>query len=104
MWPDIHHLPMPVSLIAGARDAKFVTVSSHMHRVMQQQRREGQQSGFGKQQSVSEQGGQQLGKGEQLQPPPTQVELHIIPGAGHAVHVERPMQLLQLLSRLGRQQ
>ena len=66
MWPDIPRLPMPVSLIAGARDPKFVTINRHMHRVMQRQQQQ-------------------------------QVGLHIVAGAGHAVHVEKPMAVLRLL-------
>lgn len=34
MWFDLSLLPMPVCLVAGAHDAKFVTINRHIARVM----------------------------------------------------------------------
>lgn len=68
MWQDLPRLRVPVALVAGELDAKFVTISRHMARVMA--------------------GGGAGGRGARV---------HLVRGAGHAVHLEQPLALLQLL-------
>ena len=55
VWNRLHELTMPVLVIAGARDTKFVDVA------------------------------RQLASGI------THAHLSIVPGAGHAVHLEQPV-------------
>ncbi len=61
LWPDLARLPMPVVLIAGELDEKFVHINRQMAGHI-----------------------------------PT-VHLNIVPGAGHAVHLERPSAFINLL-------
>eukprot|EP00983_Pelagomonas_calceolata_P080909 1155344-Pelagomonas_calceolata.AAC.2 len=100
---------MPVDLVAGAQDAKFVTVNSHMYRIIQQHRQQQHQQQheqqaqiLGQQQQQTEQ--QQQQQQQQQRPVGQMVGLHIVEGAGHAVHIEQPLLLLQLLASLAETQ
>ena len=74
MWPDLPSLPMPVSLVSGALDTKFVNINSHMYRVMQQRPHKSRSA--------------------------REVTLHVIKNAGHAVHIEQPLQFQRILVQL----
>jgi 2-succinyl-6-hydroxy-2,4-cyclohexadiene-1-carboxylate synthase len=63
LWHRLPELGMPVSLVVGQRDEKFLAIAKDMARAI------------------------------------PDVELHFVAGAGHAVHLERPQAIAEVLSR-----
>jgi 2-succinyl-6-hydroxy-2,4-cyclohexadiene-1-carboxylate synthase len=63
IWKKLTHLTMPVTLVVGERDAKFVTIAGQMARAI-----------------------------------PT-VEVVAVPGVGHAVHLEAPEAVAEIITR-----
>jgi 2-succinyl-6-hydroxy-2,4-cyclohexadiene-1-carboxylate synthase len=61
LWPRLHELRMPVTLIAGQRDAKFMALAYAMAKRI------------------------------------PNATVTVVPGAGHAVHLERPDAVVDLL-------
>ena len=65
LWERLGELAMPVSLIAGERDAKFTDLALRMSAAI------------------------------------AGAEVSIVPGAGHAVHLERPAQVAAIIASPG---
>jgi 2-succinyl-6-hydroxy-2,4-cyclohexadiene-1-carboxylate synthase len=63
LWDRLGELRMPVTLVVGERDAKFVAVANEMALAI------------------------------------AQAEIVVVPGTGHAVHLEQPEQIAELLRR-----
>jgi isochorismate synthase/2-succinyl-5-enolpyruvyl-6-hydroxy-3-cyclohexene-1-carboxylate synthase/2-succinyl-6-hydroxy-2,4-cyclohexadiene-1-carboxylate synthase/O-succinylbenzoate synthase len=86
MWGQLPQWPVPLLLVAGELDSKFVQVNRKMHiALMSSSGSEGQQDGQ-QQQDQQQQGPQH--------------HLVTVPDCGHAVHVEKPLLLVELLRTL----
>lgn len=79
---------MPLLLVAGQLDSKFAGIK---RRMMARLRQGLSSAAFGSTTAASEQ--QQPSRQQQISHQWAEV-----PGAGHAVHVEAPLQLLQLIN------
>ena len=70
LWPKLKHLSVPLCIICGECDSKYVDISHQMVALARESPHLGEED----------------------------VQLHTIPGAGHCVHVEAPQALAPILT------